>query len=97
MAANFIFYLAIFFRSVFLCIPVERSYNPQIKGKCGSELVLPYLTGIWGFLSDFYLLVLPMYCVWKLNMRMHHKVKLIATFGVGLLYIFLSHPSNNGS
>ena len=90
MAANFIFYIITWFKSIFLCKPIQRSYNPSIPGHCSAEDVLPYVTGVWGFLSDFYLLILPIHCVWSLNVKKERKWKLIVTFSVGLLYV---HPS----
>lgn len=85
IVANVIFYTITWFRAIFLCIPIERNYNPGTPGHCGAEDTLPYVTGVWGFLSDIYIFILPIHCVWNLNVRAERRLKLIVTFGVGLL------------
>ncbi|KAH6663127.1 hypothetical protein B0J14DRAFT_570649 [Halenospora varia] len=82
--SNVIFYIIIFFRTLFLCTPVALSWNPNLDGSCGEEKSLPYATGVWGFISDFYIFVLPLPRVWGLNMKMRRKLKLFSAFSVGL-------------
>jgi len=86
--ASTVFYIVVFFDTVFLCKPIALAWNPLLKGKCGSQKILPYATGVFGFLSDFYIFILPMPCVWKLQMKTTRKFKLMAAFSVGLLYVF---------
>lgn len=83
--SNVIFYTVVFFDTLFLCKPIALAWNPSLTGKCGSQKVLPYATGVWGFLSDFYIFILPMPCVWSLQMKTTRKLKLMAAFSVGLL------------
>ena len=85
MVANSIFYVIVFFKSIFGCSPVARAYNPAIPGHCAPENGLPYATGVWGFLSDLYILILPMPIVWHLNMKKGRKFKITMAFSVGLL------------
>lgn len=85
MAANIIFYVIVFFRTVFLCSPVAHAWDPFIEGHCASQLPLPYATGIFGFISDFYIFMIPIPCVWNLDMKAARKAKLLAAFSVGLL------------
>jgi len=84
IVSNVIFYVIVFFYTLFLCKPIALAWNPFLDGTCGPEESLPYATGIWGFLSDFYVFVLPLPCVWNLNMKMERKVKLTIAFSVGL-------------
>ena len=88
--ANSVFYVTIFFRSMFSCNPIEKFFNHAIKGTCslsGPNKPVPYATGIWGFISDFYVFLLPIPCVWNMTMRTSRKIKVIAVFGVGLLWV----------
>lgn len=85
IVSNVVFYVVVFFYTLFLCKPIALSWNPFLEGECGPEEALPYATGIWGFLSDFYIFLLPIPCVWSLHMSMKKKTKLTAAFSVGLL------------
>lgn len=83
--ANTVFYIVVFFDTLFLCKPIALSWNPFLDGTCGSERALPYASGAWGFIGDFYIFFLPMPSVWSLNMKRTKKMKLTFAFGVGLL------------
>jgi hypothetical protein len=87
IGANAIFYIIIFFKALFLCNPIQASFNPAVHGHCGEKKTLPYVTGIWGFLSDFYIFFLPLPMIWGLNMKTERKLKLMLAFSVGLLYV----------
>lgn len=85
MAANIIFYVVQLFLSIFHCNPVAKNYMPELPGSCGAQTPLPYSSGIWGFISDIYIFILPLPRLWRLQMKTSRQVKLTLTFGVGLL------------
>jgi hypothetical protein len=85
MAAIVVFYIVIFFRSVFLCTPLQKAYNPALPGYCLKLAVLPYTTGVFNIISDFYILLLPLPFIWSLKMQTSRKLRLMAIFSVGLL------------
>ena len=87
IAANVIFYVAFIFDTIFFCTPIARSWNPEIPGHCGPDHVAPYISGIWSFMTDFYILILPMYCVWNLQVKRNQRLRLTLIFSVGLLYV----------
>ena len=81
-----IFYTIIFFRALFVCSPMEKIWNPLVPGHCLDIVVLPYTSGIFNIISDFYILLIPLPLVWNLNMKLSRKLRLTALFSVGLVY-----------
>ena len=80
-----IFYIAMFFRSLFLCSPMEKAWDPFIAGDCLPIEITPYTTGIFNTLSDIYILALPMPLIWHLNMAVNRRLRLMAVFSLGIL------------
>lgn len=81
------FSLSLFFGNVFSCIPVEKAWNPIVPGHCLNPVYLPYVSGISSSALDLYTLVLPVPVLVGLNMDLKRKVKVIAVFSIGLLYV----------
>ncbi|KAL8885709.1 MAG: hypothetical protein Q9215_006484 [Flavoplaca cf. flavocitrina] len=78
------FYIALFFRSIFLCDPLEKVYNPAVPCHCLQKNVTPYLSGVFNTISDLYILTLPVPFIWNLNMKVSRKLRLIAVFSAGI-------------
>jgi len=85
MFACVAFYLAIFFRSLFLCQPMERAWNPTVQGTCLQLEITPYTTAVFNIISDIYILLLPLPTIWTLNMKTNRKLRLTAVFSMGIL------------
>lgn len=92
MLVIIVFQFALFFRALFLCTPLQKAFNPTLPGHCLREDILPYLSGVFNIVSDFYILFLPLPFVVSLKMAAVRKLRLVAVFSVGLLYV-LSSPT----
>ena len=79
-------YTALFFATIFECDPIRKDWYSRITGHCFKPKRLPYTSGGINVLSDLYVLILPIPCVWGLNMRLSRKLRLISIFGLGVLY-----------
>lgn len=79
-------YTGIFFGTVFECIPVQKSWHPELHGHCMRHSTLSYASGAINVLSDIYVLILPIPCVWQLNMEFYHKIRILLILGLGVLY-----------
>ena len=96
------FYFAETFHDIFICIPVQKDYNPRLPGHCLPNRVGGSVTAIFNVISDLYILLLPLPFVWSLQMKLRPKLRLMALFGIGVLYATsLSHSTfvyliNNG-
>ena len=85
LLAIWAFYIALFFRSIFLCDPLEKAFNPALHGHCLKKDVTPYISGVFNTLRDLYILLLPLPVIWSLNMKAARKLRLVAIFSVGIL------------
>lgn len=75
-----------FFATLFECSPIEKGWNQLTPGQCLPAKVLPYCSGAINVVTDFYLLILPIPCIWGLNLRLGRKLRALALFGLGILY-----------
>ncbi|KAM5447045.1 hypothetical protein MaudCBS49596_006226 [Microsporum audouinii] len=81
---------AILFATVFSCSPIARAWNLAIPGRCINPTILPYLSGALSSSTDLYVLILPIYPVWNLNMPLRRKIKLLGVFGLGIFAVCAS-------
>lgn len=83
--ANFIFYASLGFCVIFACRPRAKLQNPEIPGTCFNNDVLILASSIINIVSDFSILLLPGFAIWKLKMAVKRKLAIGAIFGMGLL------------
>ena len=82
----FTLYFVLMFLDIFQCIPIEKSWNKLITtGHCFDFNGAYKTTGIFNVLSDFAVLIMPMPCVWSLNMPLRKRVLTMGVFGLGFL------------
>ena len=74
-----------FFSTVFECTPIEKSWDQLKPGHCLIPEALPYASGAINVITDLYVLILPIPCIWSLNMRMSRKLRTLAIFSMGIL------------
>ncbi len=84
---NFVFYTAITFVAIFVCTPRAKFWNPLLPGKCANIDAVNIITSVINATSDLVLLLLPIICVWKLQMGLRHKLGMSAVFATALLYV----------
>ena len=82
---NCALYISEVFHDIFICIPVEKDWNPKVPGHCLPSGVGGSVTGIFNVISDLYIFILPLPFLWSLQMSLHKKVRLMLLFGVGAL------------
>ena len=79
-------YVAEIFHDIFICVPVQKDYDPKVPGHCLPSGVGGSITAIFNVITDFYILILPLPFVWSLQMKLRPKLRLMALFGLGALY-----------
>lgn len=72
------------------CIPVERHWNPTVDGHCLPAGSLAYSSGAFNVASDIFVVFLPLPAIWKLNMRLSRRLKIMTVFGFGIMYVCLA-------
>lgn len=82
--SNFVFYVAVTFYFIFACGPRAQLSNPFL-GICMKKSYSSVLaTSAINIASDFSILLLPVFAVWKLKIACKRKITISAVFGVGL-------------
>ncbi|GAB1201922.1 hypothetical protein APSETT445_000519 [Aspergillus pseudonomiae] len=82
---NAAFYLADTLLEIFACVPREKIWNPDVHGYCVNVNAMILATAILNTISDFSLLILPIFSVWRLHMQNSQKLGISAIFAAGLL------------
>lgn len=82
-------YVGMFFASLFECWPLATNWEPAIsRGHClKPKGGVPYVSGTINVVSDIVVLVLPIPAIWSLKMDLRRKLRLVAIFSVGTLYV----------
>lgn len=72
-----------------LCIPRKgEGWALALRSsRCRDTMVMTYVQGIFNIVSDFYVLVLPLPVVWKLQLPLRKKIGVSAVFMTGLLSV----------
>ena len=79
-------YLAVFFATIFQCVPVAAFWDKNIKNKrCVNLSYFSTDTGVTNLLTDVMILCLPMPMVWTLHTNRTQKVTLTGIFSLGFL------------
>ena len=84
------FYLAIFIATTCQCIPRRKIWEPYSPGRCVRADVLLTITAVFNILSDFSILLLPIGCIWRLQMPLARKFAISTVFATGAMYVPLS-------
>ncbi|KAI1407947.1 hypothetical protein F5Y13DRAFT_194795 [Hypoxylon sp. FL1857] len=77
--------IALFFASVFACVPVSRSWDETVDGHCFNPDGIDYLSGVVNAVVDLYILALPVPLLWGSKMDSRRKLKLLIIFSISLL------------
>ncbi|GLB18659.1 hypothetical protein AtubIFM61612_008556 [Aspergillus tubingensis] len=85
MGLNFFFYLADTIVKIFECTPRARIWDKTVPGRCIDAVIPVLVTSIVNVVSDIMMLLMPIRCVWRLQITLRKKVGITAIFAAGLL------------
>ena len=74
------------------CVPRSgESYgSPSVAARCNPpSLTIDLTQGVFGFISDLYLFILPMPFIWGLQVPLRRKLGIAAVFATGVMYVWL--------
>ena len=83
--SNACWYFAYTFIVVFACTPIAKSWDLELPGHCISSNSLVTLASVPSVVSDLFILVLPIFWVWKLQMARRRKLEVSLIFAMGIL------------
>lgn len=84
--SNLLVYTGAILWLIFGCNPREKIWNPSIPGHCFILEAKPVFSATWNLVSDFSILALPLFSIWKLQMPIKRKAGVSAIFAVGIMY-----------
>ncbi|KAL8806544.1 MAG: hypothetical protein Q9223_004598 [Gallowayella weberi] len=82
---NLIFYLSKFIGLLAICVPRRKLWQPWTEGHCGNPNTWFVASGIFNVISDFAIFVLPLRCIWKLQIPTKKKIMIALVFATGFL------------
>lgn len=85
MGFNVLFYTSTMIVGIFQCTPREKFWNPLLPGHCVNINTVNIVTASINAVSDLVLLLLPITCVWQLQMSQKQKLGVSAVFATALL------------
>ena len=62
-----------------------KIWLPLVPGTCVNQRAAQMTSGVFNVVSDFAILVIPIFSVWDLRLPQKKKLGLLAIFGTGLL------------
>lgn len=77
--------ICITFLFIFICVPVQKLWYPQIPGRCINQVGTWISNALSTILTDLIILLLPLPQIWKLQLRKTEKMGLTLAFSLGFL------------
>lgn len=86
IACTFIVYMTTAITATALCAARKGESWPValLSSRCSKAMAMTYIQGIFNVVSDFYVLILPIPVVWKLQLPLRKKIGVCAIFMTGL-------------
>ncbi|QUC22484.1 uncharacterized protein UV8b_06725 [Ustilaginoidea virens] len=82
--------ICITFLFIFICVPVQKLWYPQIPGRCINQVGTWISNALSTILTDLIILLLPLPQIWKLQLRKTEKMGLTLAFSLGFFVVFAS-------
>lgn len=80
---NISWFWAIWGISAFSCTPLRAAWDKTIPSKCMGVLKILLASGVTSVLLDFWILILPLPLLWKLQVKLVRKLLIILMFFAG--------------
>ncbi|KAM0723493.1 hypothetical protein Q7P37_000480 [Cladosporium fusiforme] len=82
--------VCITFLFIFICVPVEKLWYPDIPGRCINQVATWIANAASTLLTDVIILMMPMPQLWSLQLTTREKIGLTCAFGLGSFVVFAS-------
>ncbi|TQN64173.1 Satratoxin biosynthesis SC1 cluster protein 4 [Colletotrichum shisoi] len=86
----FAWVICITFLFIFICVPVEKLWYPDVPGRCINQVATWIANAASTISTDLLILLLPLPQVWKLQLQKAEKIALTFAFGLGFFVVFTS-------
>ena len=85
LVLSILYGLVVFLEIVLICRPMAVDWNARVDGTCGDQIVSYLVLEVVGLVFDFTILVVPLPCIWRLQIQRTAKVQIAAYFSIGAL------------
>lgn len=75
-----------FFTQLFGCAPIRKYWSPTLPGHCIDFTKAGLAYGAMNISSDFFIFVLPLPMIWRLQSTVHQKIGVSLIFLTGAMY-----------
>ncbi|KAB5545510.1 hypothetical protein GE09DRAFT_1131405 [Coniochaeta sp. 2T2.1] len=82
--------ITITFLFIFICVPVEKLWYPDLPGRCINQVGTWIANAASTIISDLVILCLPIPQVWSLQLRVTEKIAVTLAFSLGFFVVFAS-------
>ncbi|KAF4974950.1 hypothetical protein FZEAL_8213 [Fusarium zealandicum] len=86
----FAWVICITFLFIFICVPVEKLWYPDVPGHCINQVGTWIANAASTIFTDVVILMLPLPPIWKLQLGKSEKIGLSAAFALGFFVVFAS-------
>jgi hypothetical protein len=92
---NMLYYLADFIAQFVACFPRSKTMGDEVPGMCKIWIRHTIFTGVFNVISDYTMLILPIFWITRLQLTTGKKVVACAVFTVGVLYVHYFHKMHS--
>lgn len=85
LVLSILYGLVVFLEVFLICRPMAVDWNAQIDGTCGDQIISYLVLEVLGLLLDFTVLIVPLPCIWRLQMERAKKMSVSTLLSVGVL------------
>ncbi|KAL2209536.1 hypothetical protein CC79DRAFT_1332697 [Sarocladium strictum] len=82
--------VCITFLFIFICVPVEKLWYPELPGRCINQVATWIANAASTILTDLIILLMPLPQLWKLRLKKREKIGLTFAFSLGFFVVFAS-------
>lgn len=82
--------ICITFLFIFICVPVQKLWYPQIPGRCINQVGTWIANAVSTIATDLIILCLPIPQILKLQLRLSEKIAVLFAFSLGFFVVFAS-------
>ena len=75
--------LAALLTAVLICRPMRAAWDNHVGGNCGNQVSAYVGLEISGLLLDLWIMLMPVWLTWRLNLPMRRKAGLMIVFSIG--------------
>ncbi len=81
----FVYFLAFTIVAIFQCRPIRLAWDKTLDGTCIDYVPYFKASSIVNLVTDIFLLVMPLFVVWRMNVTRRQKIAVTGIFALGSL------------